>query len=88
MTAAPAGAETPDCSRMEAWHSRAAGGLPAAWNGSVVVTRPARGAGATSRPGEGQVRPPVQAPRRSRGSECQRVVLWRGVAAKVATWSP
>ena len=66
----------------------AAGGMPAAWNGSAVVTRAAHSAGATSRPGVGRMRPPTQAPRRSRGSECQRVVLWWGVAAEVATWSP
>src|SRR5438128_10987217 len=44
----------------------AAGLLPAAWNGSAVVTRAAHGAGATERPDAGRVRPP---PRRRVGHE-------------------
>ena len=65
-SAVPAGTDTPDASRMEAWRSPTAGLLPAAWNGSAVVTRAAHGAGATSRPDAGRVRPP---PRRRVGRE-------------------
>jgi hypothetical protein len=50
-----------------------------AWVGSAVVTPP--GAWCRSRrrdPDEDRGATPAEAPRRSRGSECQRVGLWRG----------
>ena len=57
-SAALSSADTPDASRVEAWHSRATGSSPVAWNRSAVVTPTAHGAGATERPDAGRVRPP------------------------------
>jgi ferredoxin len=68
-SAVPSSTDTPDASRMEAWHSRAIPRL-AGSHGTAPRSgrRRAHGGGATSRPDAGRVRPPPpMAPRRSRG---------------------
>lgn len=84
----PAGTDTPDASRMEAWHSRATGCSPVAWNGSAVVTPTGawcrshvatrRRSGATPHPGAASVT-------RKRVPACRPVVGGRGEGRDVVS---